>query len=169
MTEESALVFNGSIATTLAIFLQTAVLKMVPYSVPAIAIIILDLLYGIKAARHRGEKVRFSTALRRTMTKMFSYVCWLILASTLALAFGMPWIEWTILGIVYLNELSSVVGNYLEQKGLELDTKAVWTAIFHIGGQKVGVDTQDIDPGRFVRRIEEKEHADDTNDNDSTL
>lgn len=155
MTEDSAFVAQGSISSVLAIYLQQAVLRMVPYAVPALIIIILDLVYGVRAARHRKEKVRFSTALRRTITKSFTYVCWLILASTLAIAFAHVWVEWVLLGMVYLNELSSVIGNYLETKGLELNWKTIWGAVVKIGGQKAGVDTDGIDPTEFVQHKKE--------------
>ena len=118
MEEEGALVMQGSVATTLVVFLQTAVLRMIPYAIPAVFLIALDLFYGCRAAKYRGEKVRLSTAVRRTMTKFFSYVCWVILASTLALAFKQDWLEWAVLGLVYVNELASIIGNYLETKGI---------------------------------------------------
>ena len=116
--EETAVVVEGGIATTLVAFLQTAVLRMIPYAIPAVFLIALDLAYGCRAAKFRGEKVRISTAVRRTMTKFFSYVCWLVLASTLALSFHHDWIEWAVLGLVYANELASIIGNYLETKGM---------------------------------------------------
>lgn len=153
MNEEGSLVLEGGISATLIAFLQTAVLRMIPYSLPALVLVALDLVYGIKAANHRGEKVRVSTALRRTITKIFSYICWLVLASTIAIAFSHIWLEWLVLGIVFANEFLSIVGNYLETKGLEISWKNVNRAIFHIGGQKVGVDTTGIDPNGFVQPI----------------
>ena len=116
--EEAAVVVESGIATTAVAFFQAAVLRMIPYCVPALVLLLLDLLYGIKAARARGEKVRVSTAVRRSMTKCVSYCCWLILASTLALAFKHDWLEWAVLGLVYANELASIIGNYLETKGM---------------------------------------------------
>lgn len=157
MTEDSAFLAEGSVSTVMILYLQQAVVRMVPYAVPAIVIIVLDLIYGVRAAKYRNERVRFSTALRRTITKSFIYVCWLILASTLAIAFGHVWIEWTLLGMVYLNELSSVVGNYLETKGLELNWKMIWGAVIKIGGQKAGVDTDGIDPTEFVQHKDDKD------------
>ena len=75
---------------------------MVPYAVPGAFLIILDLIHGVRAAKYRGERVRLSTAINRTMTKTFSYVCWIILASTLALAFKVDWVEWLVLGLVLI-------------------------------------------------------------------
>lgn len=153
MAEESSLILQGSISATAIAFLQAAVLRMIPYAAPSLVIIALDLIYGVKAAKYRGETVRLSTALRRTTTKVFTYVCWLILASTIALAFDKLWLEWVILGAVYLNELASVVGNYFETKGLRVSWRAVANATVGIFGQKHGIDTSDIDTGSFVEPI----------------
>ena len=107
MEGEGALMGQGGVSATALAFLQTAVLRMIPYSVPAVVLLILDLVYGIKAARHRGERVRVSTAVRRSVTKMFSYICWIILASTVAIAFHQEWLEWAVLGLrQYRRQLS---------------------------------------------------------------
>lgn len=119
MEEEGALIVQGGVSAVAVAFFQEAVLRMIPYAVPSFILLVLDLIYGIKAARFRGEKVRPSTAVRRSVTKLFSYICWLILASTMALSFHKDWIEWSVLGLVYINEFASIVGNYLETKGIE--------------------------------------------------
>lgn len=136
--EEGALVMEGSIATTVVVFLQNAVLRMIPYSVPAVFLILLDLYYGCRAAKFRGEKVRLSTAVRRTMTKLFSYVCWIILASTLSLSFQHDWLEWSVLGLVYANELASIIGNYLETKGIEFSFVGFYRWILKVIAGKAG-------------------------------
>ena len=164
MTEESSLVIEGGISATAVAFLQSAVLRMIPYSLPALVLVVLDLVYGIKAARYRGEKVRLSTALRRTITKIFSYIAWLILASTIAIAFDHLWLEWLVLGIVFTNEFLSIVGNYLETKGLEISWKALNRAIFHFGAQKAGLDDDGIDPNAFVRPIQKPKYKPMRND-----
>ena len=156
MTEESAFITEGSVSAAAVAFLQAAVLRMIPFAVPAFALIFLDLVYGCKAANFRKERVRFSTALRRTLSKTFCYICWLILASTLALSFEKEWLEWGVLGLVYLNELSSIVGNYYESKGLKVNWPNFLKAVIGIFGQKTNTDTSGIDPGSFVEPIEKK-------------
>lgn len=138
MEGESALIVQGGVSATVVAFLQTAVLRMIPYSVPAVVLLILDLVYGIKAARHRGERVRVSTAVRRSVTKMFSYICWIILASTVAIAFHQEWLEWAVLGLVYANEFASIVGNYLETKGIEFSFVGLYRWLLRWGSGKVG-------------------------------
>ena len=149
--EEGALVMQGGIASTAVVFLQTAVLRMIPYSVPAIILIALDLFYGCRAARYRGEKVRVSTAVRRTVTKVFTYLCWIILASTLALSFGHDWLEWSVLGLVYLNELASIVGNYLETKGMEFSFVGFYRWLLKVIAGKAGETMDDFEAGGIIK------------------
>ena len=79
---------QAGVAGAAVAFLQEAVLRMVPYTIIAIPLIALDMLYGIRAAKYRKETIRLSTAIRRTLTKIFSYLCWIILSSAVALAFS---------------------------------------------------------------------------------
>lgn len=164
--EEVTVAVESGISATAIVFLQSAVLRMIPYSVPALVIVALDLIYGIKAAKHRGERVRFSTACRRTVSKIVSYICWLILASTLALSFHKDWIEWFVLALVYGNEFASIVGNYLETKGLEFSFAGLYRWVLKVIAGKVGepIDKEDAESiiiekdrprdarGRFVKR-----------------
>lgn len=151
ITEDASLVVQGTVATTAIAFLQTAVLRMIPYSIPALVLLALDLLYGVKAAKFRGERARFSTAIRRTMTKLFSYLCWLILASTLALSFQQQWLEWLVLGLVYANEFASIIGNYLETKGLQFSFAGFYRWMFKKAGQHVGVEVTDEEAEEIIK------------------
>lgn len=148
---DAALAVESGISATVVAFLQTAVLRMIPYSVPAFVIILLDLLYGVKAAKYRGEKVRFSTAVRRTISKIVGYICWLILASTLAIAFQKDWIEWAVLGIVYVNELASIIGNYLETKGIEFSFVGFYRWILKMIAGKAGETMDGFEAGEIIK------------------
>lgn len=159
VTEESALIMQGSVSATIVAFLQSAVLRMIPYALPSLVLIALDLIYGVKASKYRGERVRMSTAIRRTTTKVFTYLCWMILASTVALSFGMKWLEWVILGAVYLNEIASVVGNYYETKGLKIMWRSILNSIIHVFGNKHNLDVGGIDTNEFTEPIKQPRDA----------
>lgn len=148
VTEESALIVEGSVSAALVALLQTAVLRMIPYAVPAVFLLILDLLYGVRAAKSRGEKVRASTAIRRSTTKLFSYLCWLILATTLAISFGKTWLEWGTLAVVYANEGLSIIGNYLESKGLSFSLAGVYKWLVRWITGKAGMEA---DPDEILK------------------
>lgn len=150
MTEDSALIVTGGISASLVALLQTAVLRMIPYAVPGLFLVVLDLVYGIRAARKREEQVRFSTAIRRSLTKVFLYICWLILATTIAIAFGKSWLEWGTLGLVYANEGLSIIGNYLETKGIQLSMAGVYRWVIKFFARKVGGEMSDDEAGEII-------------------
>ena len=52
-TEDSALIVEGGVSAALVTLLQTAVLRMIPYAVPGLFLVLLDLVYGIRAAKQR--------------------------------------------------------------------------------------------------------------------
>ena len=64
------------------------------FAVLGLVLIVADLRFGIMAARHRGEKVRYSRAGRRTINKMVDYICWIFVAAAIGRAiapqFDMP-------------------------------------------------------------------------------
>ena len=151
MTEDSALIVEGGASSALVALLQTAVLRMIPYAVPGILLVVLDLAYGIKAAKARGEQVRVSTAIRRSLTKIFLYICWLILATTIAIAFGKVWLEWGTLALVYGNEALSIIGNYLETKGLQFSFAGAYRWVLRIFAGKIGAEMSDEDAGSIIK------------------
>lgn len=156
MTEESSFVLQGSVSSVAVAFFQQAVLRMIPYAIPSVFLIFLDLIYGIKRAKSKKEKVRLSTAVRRSVTKTFSYVCWLILASTMALAFQQGWLEWVILGLVYLNEFASIVGNYLETKGITFSWVGFYRWVVRVISGKAGVVMEEAEAAEIIKRPRNK-------------
>lgn len=148
-----SLVLQGSASATALAFFSDSIMKMIPWLIVAVPIIALDLVWGVRAAKCRGEKIRFSRGFRRTFGKFFEYICWIVLASTMTLAFQMPWIEWAVLGIVILNELSSIIGNYLETKGMKVNWRYLLNTGINLGGQKFGVDASGVDTAKFIEPI----------------
>lgn len=150
----SSVVEGGVVAVTVAV-LQKTVLTMIPFALPAVVLVLLDLHFGIKAARHRYKKykrnedrVTFSKALRGTVGKIFEFAAWLILASSMSIAFKQEWIQWATLGLVYVNEIGSIVGNYLCTKDIEFSLlgflKAVLVFVGRWIGNKIGIVTDDV-------------------------
>ncbi len=84
-------------------------------------LIIVDLRFGILAARARGEKIRVSRAVRRTANKIIDYLCWVLVAGAIGKAFGIPFdvpvLPSIVLLVVYGCEINSCYGNYFEARG----------------------------------------------------
>jgi hypothetical protein len=95
-------------------------------------LIIVDLVFGVKAAKVRGERIKRSRAVKRTINKFVDYVCWLLLAGSLGLVFGEPFhipiLPIVVMAIVVSIELESCVVNYFEYKGKKI--KFNWRKLF---------------------------------------
>ena len=89
----------------------------------AIVLILADLVFGIKAARKRNEIIRKSKALRRSISKLVDYICWIAIAWTLGVSFGSPFniplLPLFILALIYGIELQSIIDNYFEYKDVK--------------------------------------------------
>lgn len=87
----------------------------------AVVLILADLRFGIAAARKRGETIRFSRAVRRTVNKLTDYTCWILLAATVGQAFGepfgIPMLPLLILLVIFGCEINSCYSNYFEARG----------------------------------------------------
>ena len=159
-------VVTGGTTVALMAFFSSTMVKILPWLALALPLLVLDLIYGIKAARYRGDKIRFSTGLRCTVDKGVSYIMWV----TAAVMFSSPelfdvaWLDKLILALVYGNEVISIIGNYLETKGISLSFSAIYKLIFKKGAEKVGVEItqEEVDSvlkdkprdnkGRFVKK-----------------
>lgn len=67
---------------------------LAPWLLLGMVLVLVDLRYGVLAARRRGENIRFSRAWRRTINKMLDYLCWVTVAElmsrTFAVSLGVP-------------------------------------------------------------------------------
>lgn len=162
----NSVVEGGVVAVTVAV-LQKTVLAMIPFALPALVLVALDLHFGVKAARHRYKKYRrpddrvtFSKALRGTVGKVFEFAAWLILASSASIAFEKGWIQWATLGLVYVNELGSVVGNYLCTKDIEFSLleflKSVFVFVARWLGARLGIVTDDVNADDILKPMRKK-------------
>ena len=144
-------VFQGGVTITAIAFLRSALTHMIPYAIIAVPLIALDLLWGIRAAKYRKERVTFSRAFRRTMNKTADYLCWIVIAASVAVAFEARWLEWLIIGAVMFNEIISVVANYFETKGIKLSIVSIYRLIFKKGAEKAGVEVSDEDVKEIIK------------------
>lgn len=97
--------------------------RIIWFLILAIILILGDLRFGIAAAKKRGEHIRPSRAVRRSLNKLVDYICWLSIATVVGVNFGsvlgLPTLSVIIMAVVCVIELSSIVDNYLEYKGIK--------------------------------------------------
>lgn len=96
---------------------------MFPWILLAMALVVTDLRFGIKAAQKRGEIIRTSRAWRRSLNKLFDYLCWITVAAlcgqSIGKVLGLPVTSIAILLLVYGIEISSSMNNFFEYKGIQ--------------------------------------------------
>lgn len=96
---------------------------LAPWLLLGMVLVLVDLRFGLLAAKARKEQIRLSRAWRRTLNKMVDYLCWVTLAEvcsrTFGVSIGVPVVSMAMLFIIYGIELNSCVNNYLEYKGIK--------------------------------------------------
>lgn len=133
---------QGATAVLMVSFYHDALSIAFPFIIPALILIVVDLIFGCQASKKRGEEVRTSKAIRRTMDKLISYTCWVLLSATLAVAFSFPALNKIILGIVMGVELISVISNYFAMRGKKIT--GLWETMLKILGKKIDTDLSDV-------------------------
>lgn len=113
-------VINGTLASYLA-WVADFVSPIRWFLLAALALVVADLKFGIDAARHRGEVIRKSRAVRRSINKIIDYLCWILVATSFGEAFGTPFgipvLPAIVLLVVYGCEINSCFNNYFEAHG----------------------------------------------------
>ncbi len=87
-------------------------------------LIFTDLRFGIRASQVRGETIRLSRAIRRTVNKAVDYICWVLLAGSLGEALGesigVNILPVLVMIVIYGVETNSCFSNYFEAKGADI-------------------------------------------------
>ena len=96
---------------------------LAPWLLLGAVLVLVDLRFGILAARRRGETIRASRAVRRTVNKMMDYLCWVTVAElasrTFGVTIGVPVVSMGTLFVIYAIEFNSCMNNYFEYKGIK--------------------------------------------------
>ena len=96
---------------------------LAPWLLLGAVLVLVDLRFGILAARRRGETIRTSRAVRRTVNKMMDYLCWVTVAElasrTFGVTIGVPVVSMGTLFVIYAIEFNSCMNNYFEYKGVK--------------------------------------------------
>lgn len=97
--------------------------QLMVWLIVSTVLIFADLRFGLSAALKRGERVRGSRAIRRTINKFVDYLCWIsiawVLGGSFGKIFGVPTLAAIVMLIVCTIELSSIFDNYFEYRGVK--------------------------------------------------
>lgn len=141
-------VISGTTATVFSAFVEGWE-SLIVWLVVAFVLILADLRFGIAAALHRGEKIRGSRAIRRTINKMVDYICWISIAWVLGNSFGkifdVPLLVAIVMLVVCSIEISSIFDNYFEHKGLNkrFNVFKFFSKLFRISALEESIEEKD--------------------------
>ncbi|MBO4231306.1 MAG: phage holin family protein [Bacteroidales bacterium] len=137
-----AVAAGAGMSATILLFFETSLEKMLPYLFISLIVILLDLWFGIQAAKTRKEEVRWSRAIRRTLGKAFEYFCWAVLASSISVATGYDMIQTALMLVVIGIECVSIFQNWLTVKKGKKVTVDLPKVVESVISDKLGADVR---------------------------
>ncbi len=145
---------QGGTSMVLTAYLQSVYMEMLPWLVAAVPLLIGDLYFGVKLVLFRHEKLRLLKAVSMTLDKAFSYVCWVLISTTLSVAFHMDAIKYVILAFIYFREVISCFRNYFNAKGYDVDERGLFKLLW----RKVIKDGAEVadEASQVIKKKEEK-------------
>ena len=115
-------ILSGTTATILAPFVDGWE-SAFTWLIVVIILIIGDARFGCMASKQRGESIRRSRLIRRSVNKLVDYICWISIAWALSHSFGaifgIPYVVAVIMLGVCAIEMSSIIDNYFEYRGVK--------------------------------------------------
>jgi len=135
-------VAGAGLTTTLLLFFENSLEKMIPYFFISLIVIGLDLWFGVQAAKTRGEDIRWSRAIRRTIGKAVEYFAWAVLASSLSVATGYDIIQTGLMLIIIGIECISIFQNWLTVKKGKKVTVDLPKVVENVISDKLGADVR---------------------------
>lgn len=128
---------------TLLLTIQDFISPLLPFFGLMVVVVLVDLRFGVVAARKRCERIKFSQMVRRTISKFADYSCWIFLAvvfdSVITTPLSIPLFRYICLLIVFSCEIESCFTNYFESRG-----KKIKIRLFDFFKKKI--DLIDIEP-----------------------
>lgn len=134
---------EGGYSVILAGFLQESIGHIIPWIIVAFAVILCDLVVGIRKSLMMGEEVRFSSACRRTLGKCVSYFMFVIMVAAIDVAAhgGGTIDKWACLAVCLI-EFSSIMSNILKPKGYDVNFAKLIALVF---GKKFEMSKKEIE------------------------
>jgi phage-related holin len=124
-------------------FVAESIQHLLPWLMVSFAVIICDLVVGIRKSLIMGEEVRFSRAVRATLGKCVSYFAFVVMVCMIDVAAksGQQLEKWMCL-LICAVEGASILANILKPKGIDLNIGKV-LALFV--SKKTGIDKEEIE------------------------
>ena len=157
MNEKTVLVLNntvqGSFAGIASAFIGQTLSHMIPWLMVTGAVIVCDLVFGIRKSLRMGEDVRFSSAMRRTLGKMVTYFAFVVMVAMIDVAADaeLRIDKWACLLVCFIEGVS-IIGNLLRPKGYNVDFIKAVALLF---SKKFGMEGMD----EVITKEDQKDEA----------
>lgn len=121
-TSEGYTIASGGFGAMWSAFVLESLSHMTSWLTVMVAIVFCDLVCGISKSVKLGYKVRFSKAVRDTISKTIVYFSAVVAACMVEVADGSGWgiDKWCCLIVCFI-EAASIVSNILQMKGYDID------------------------------------------------
>ena len=125
-------------------FIQQSIVIMIPWLIATFAVVLADLMSGIRKSRLLGVHVSPSTAIRETCAKIVTYFSFILAVAMIDVAAEgeMAIAKWSCLFIMVV-EGSSVLSNILKPSGVPVSLKAVLKMILKRSPLAIGDEEAD--------------------------
>ena len=113
-----------------------------------VCVVVVDLLAGVRCAWLLGERIRWSTGVRRTLSKLITYISFVVCAVMINVASNTEFdiAKWACLFVCAV-EGFSVAENIIKPHGYSINLQALAKNI----GKRYGVDT-----GGVIKKTKKK-------------
>lgn len=141
-------------------FIQNSIGIMIPWLIVMFAVIITDLISGIRKSVKLGVEVSPSTAFRETMGKMVTYFAWVIMVCLIDAASegGTTFAKWACMLVIGI-EGGSIVSNILKPHGIDISTRSIIKFIFMRSPLHPSEEeADDLIKESRIKKLREKEH-----------
>ena len=151
MTRNQAIVdaSSGGFAAIVGSIYERGVEEAVPWLIAMVCVVVVDLFAGVRCAWLMGERIRWSTGVRRTLSKLITYISFVVCAVMINVASNTEFdiAKWSCLFICAV-EGFSVAENILKPHGFDINLVNLIKAI----GKKHDVDLNGVVKKKKVGR-----------------
>lgn len=157
--DSTSLVSQGAAITVVSVInyhLGGILISMLPFCYVAIPLILLDLHYGRKKAKYMYDNglsnvpCTIQKSVKMTIQKIFNYISWIFLSTSLSMAFDMPSITVIIMTLIYGLEVFSLLNKYGESRGINIDEVGMIKLLFKFIWSRI-TGNYDEDFGEVVK------------------
>lgn len=140
----TSVALQSAITVSFTAFFRDTTLAMIPFLCVVAVAMAVDLKLGIRVSRHRGEQIRISRAIRRTMGKIVEYTGIVMLGASATVAFDAPVFQYIGGGAAVAAEIWSITSHIAELHGLCVNGEGLLKALIVAAGQKIGIDLSSV-------------------------